>query len=112
MPETVPLDRSARSLARLRHETRSPVAFTCQLRVGNGAWRLASMVDLSCDGFRLAWLPDCTVDKEVWVRLPGIEARRATVRWRDDRGVGCMFASPLHAAVIDFLSRATSRQSA
>jgi hypothetical protein len=76
--------------------------------VGNGPWRLASMVDLSCDGFRLAWSPDCTVGKEVWVRLPGIEARRAAVRWRDDRGVGCRFASPLHAAVIDFLSRATS----
>jgi hypothetical protein len=112
MPETIPLDRNARSLARLRREARSPVAFTCQLRIGNGTWRLASMVDLSCDGFRLAWLPDCTVGKEVWVRLPGIEARRATVRWRDDRGVGCRFVSPLHAAVIDFLSRATSRQRA
>ena len=112
MPEIIPLDRSSHSLARLRREARSPVAFTCQLRVGNGAWRLASMIDLSCEGFRLAWLPDCTVGKDVWVRLPGIEARRATIRWRDDRGVGCMFASPLHAAVIDFLSRATSRQRA
>lgn len=109
MPETLPLDRSARALARLRREARSPVAFTCQLRIGSGAWRLASMVDLSCEGFRLAWLPDCTVGRDVWVRLPGIEARRATVRWRDDRGVGCMFAQPLHAAVIDFLSRATTR---
>jgi hypothetical protein len=107
--DAAPLDRSRQSAARLRHETRLPVAFTCQLRVGNGAWRLASMVDLSCDGFRLAWLPDCAAGKELWVRLPGLEARQATVRWRDDRGVGCRFARPLHAAVIDFLSRATNR---
>ena len=112
MPESVPLDRSARSLRRLRRETRSPVAFTCQLRVGNGAWRVASVVDLSPEGCRLAWLPECTVGKDLWLRLPGLEARRATVRWRDDRGVGCLFASPLHGAVIDFLSRATSRQHA
>lgn len=67
------------------------------------------MVDLSCEGFRLAWLPECTVGKDLWVRIPGIEARRATVRWRDDRGIGCQFANPLHAAVIGFLSRATTR---
>ena len=109
MPEPVTLDRNAGSLRRLRREPRSPVAFTCQLRVGHGAWRQASVVDLSPEGCRLAWLPDCTVGKELWLRLPGLEARRATVRWRDDRGVGCLFVSPLHRAVIDFLSRATNR---
>ena len=110
MPDAVPLDRSTHCLRRLRHETRSPVAFTCQLRVGNGTWRTASVVDLSCDGFRLAWLPDCAAGTNLWVRIPGIEARQATVRWRDERGVGCRFERPLHQAVIDFLSRATNRQ--
>ena len=66
------------------------------------------MVDLSCEGFRLAWLPDCAVGRDLWVRIPGLEARRATDRWHDDRGVGCQFAQPLNAAVIDFLSRATT----
>ena len=108
-PEAAPLDRSERWAKRLRAEARSPVAFTCQLRVGNGAWRAASMVDLSCEGFRLAWLPDCAVGRDLWVRIPGIEARLATVRWRDDRGVGCQFARPLHTAVIGFLSRVTHR---
>jgi len=107
--EAASLDRNARSAARLRREARSAVAFTCQLRVGAGPWRVASMVDLSCEGFRLAWLPDCAVGKTLWVRIPGIEARLATVRWRDDRGVGCQFDRPLHQAVIDFLSRATNR---
>lgn len=107
--EDAPPDRIERRPTRPRSEARSPVAFTCQLRVGNGAWRTASMVDLSCEGFRLGWLPDCTVGRDVWVRIPGIEARMATVRWRDNRGVGCEFAQPLHAAVIGFLSRVTNR---
>ena len=110
MRDSPSLDRHARSAARMRRQARAPVAFTCQLRVGNGSWRMASMVDLSCEGFRLAWLPDCAVGRDLWVRIPGIEARQATVRWRDDRGVGCQFTRPLHEAVIGFLSRATSRQ--
>ena len=108
--EAFPLkDTSPRSAAWLRKEARSPVAFTCQLRVGSGPWRPASMVDLSCQGFRLAWLPDCSAGRQVWVRMPGLEARRATVRSCDQRGIGCEFDRPLHAAVIDFLSRATTR---
>jgi len=110
--QATPLDRSERCTARLRREARSPVAFTCQIRIGQGAWRAASMVDLSCEGFRLAWLPDCPAGKDLWVRIPGIEARLATVRWRDERGVGCQFERPLHQAVIDFLSRATNRRGA
>ena len=107
--QTAPLDRSEHCAGRLRHEVRSAVAFTCQLRLGNGPWRPASMVDLSCRGFRLAWLPDCPIGRQLWVRIPGLEARPATIRWRDNRGVGCEFDRPLHEAVIDFLSRATVR---
>ena len=109
-PDVAPLDRSQSRPARLRREARSAVAFTCQLRVGNGPWRAASVVDLSREGFRLAWLPDCAAGKDLWVRIPGLEAKPATVRWRDNRGVGCRFERPLHQAVIDFLSRATNRQ--
>ena len=107
--EAFPLDRDQRSAARLRKEPRSPVAFTCQLRIGHGAWRPASMVDLSCQGFRLSWLPECSTGRKVWVRMPGLEAKLATVRSCDHRGVGCEFDTPLHAAVIDFLSRTTVR---
>ena len=107
-PEAAPLDCSAVCASRLRREARAPVAFTCQLRIGKGTWRSATMVDLSSEGCRLAWLPGCAIGSDLWVRIPGIEARLATIRWRDDRGVGCQFARPLHAAVIDFLSRATA----
>jgi hypothetical protein len=112
MVEPIPSNRSTRADGLARKETRLPVAFSCQLRTGSGPWRSASMTDLSCQGFRLAWLPECEPGRQLWVRIPGLEARTAMVRWRDDRGVGCEFLHPLHAAVIHFLSRATIRASA
>jgi hypothetical protein len=101
----VPLDRSGRSAARLRRDPRLPVAMTCSLRIGNGPWRPASMVDLSRSGFRIAWLPSGSVGRPMWVRIPGLEAVPATIRWRDLRGVGCQFERPLDSAVIDHLAR-------
>jgi hypothetical protein len=95
--------------ARKSREARSPVVLTCELRVGSGAWRRASLLDLSSDGLRLAWLPGCSVGGEIWVRLPGLEARQAAIRWCDREAIGCQFVRPLHAAVVDFLSRATVR---
>jgi hypothetical protein len=103
--EAVPLDRSPRSAARLRRDHRASVALTCQLRVGSGPWRPASMVDLSCSGFRIAWLPNGGVGRPLWVRIPGLEARPATIRWRDLGGVGCQFERPLDSAVVDHLTR-------
>lgn len=111
MVDAASSDRSTRAERLARKDTRLPVAFSCQLRIGNGPWRSAGMTDLSCQGFRLAWLPDCEPGRQLWVRIPGLEARTAIVRWRDNRGVGCEFLHPLHAAVIQFLSRATIRSS-
>ena len=105
----VPLDRSPRSAAKLRRDPRVPVALTCRLRIGSGPWRLATMVDLSRTGFRIAWLPNGAVGRPLWVRIPGLEARPATIRWRDLGGVGCQFERPLGAAVADHLSRQASR---
>ena len=99
------LDRNPGCAERLRREPRSAVAMTCQLRVGSGPWRPASLVDLSPSGFRVAWLPQCGAGRKLWVRIPGFEAMPATIRWRDHRGVGCQFARPVHRAVVDHLSR-------
>ena len=107
--EAVPLDRSPRSAARLRSHPRLPVAMTCQLRIGSGPWRPASMVDLSRTGFRIAWLPSGAVGRSLWVRIPGLEAMPATIRWRDLGGVGCQFERPLGVEVTEFLSRQARR---
>jgi hypothetical protein len=104
--EAAPLDRSAPHAARLRRDPRLPVGITCQIRVGSGPWRLASVVDISCSGFRIAWLPQCSAGRRLWIRFPGLEAMPASVQWRDLGGVGCQFSRPLHASVMDHLASA------
>ena len=103
--ESVPLDCNASSAARQRSDQRATVAITCQLRIGTAPWRPASVVDISRSGFRVAWLPHCATGKQVWVRLPGLEAMPAVIRWRDIGGVGCEFVRPLHVSVIEYLAR-------
>ena len=103
--QTVPLDRRQRSAARLRRDVRLPIALTCQLRIGSGPWRPATMVDLSRSGFRIAWLPSGNAGRPLWVRIPGLEAMPATIRWRDLGGVGCQFERPLSSEVVEHLSR-------
>ena len=103
--DAAPLDRPRRSVAGLRRDPRTSVALTCQLRIGSGPWRPGSLVDLSCTGFRIAWMPSCSPGKQLWVRLPGLEAMPAKICWHDLRGVGCQFDRPLSAAVVDHLTR-------
>jgi hypothetical protein len=88
-----------------RRDTRAAVAAICQLRIGSGPWRPASLVDISRSGFRIAWLPQCPIGRRLWVRLPGLEPMPAYIRWRDQRGVGCEFERPLHIAVMEHLAR-------
>ena len=88
-----------------RRDPRLPVALICQLRVGSGPWRPATLVDLSQSGFRIAWLPGGEVGRQLWVRIPGLEAMPATIRWRDLGGVGCEFTRPLSQPVVGHLTR-------
>ena len=88
-----------------RQSPRLPVTLHCALRIGSGAWKAGRVVDLSAHGFRLSWVPQCAIGRQLWVRLPGIEPMAATVRWKDNAGVGCQFARPLHPVVLDHLAR-------
>ena len=79
------------------------VAITCQLRIDGGGWRAGSLVDLSCSGVRIAWLPTCGIGKSIWVKIPGLEAMLAKIRWRDLGGVGCEFDRPLNPIIVEHL---------
>ena len=103
--EAIPLDRDPRAAARLRRDPRAAIALTCQLRIGSSPWRPATLVDMSRTGFRIAWLPSGAAGRPLWVRIPGLEAMPATIRWRDLGGVGCQFERPLSDVVLEHLSR-------
>ncbi|MEO0032949.1 MAG: hypothetical protein RIS94_2707 [Pseudomonadota bacterium] len=61
----------------------------------------AKTIDLSCHGLRMAGMERFRQGDTVWVTLPGLEPRRATVVWAERFEAGCDFAEPLHPAILD-----------
>lgn len=62
-----------------------------------------SVLDLSTHGFRMSTHLDLGVDRDVWLRLPGLEPFHAKVAWQEGHLVGCAFERPLHPAVVDMI---------
>lgn len=68
-------------------------------------WRAVCRVtDLSRQGARLRTYSALEEGATIWVRLPGIEQRTATIVWSDDFAAGCHFAEPLSEAEFETLS--------
>ena len=88
-----------------RGEKRRRLDLPCRVRLGSSPWRPARIFDLSTKGVLVSWQPQCTVGQTLWVRLPGLEAMPATVRWKDMSGVGCELDRPLSTVVVDHLAR-------
>ena len=75
------------------------------LRIASGPWKPGRIDDLSPQGFRIGWVPQCAIGRRLWVRLPGLEAVPATVRWKSNGGAGCEFDRPLHAIIVEHVAR-------
>jgi len=58
-------------------------------------------LDLSCHGVRLAAIERMRIGEVLWITLPGLQPRRAVVKWVDRFDVGCEFDEALHPAVFD-----------
>ncbi len=82
-------------------DARAVVTLLCEVRQGIAAWQRARLEDISQHGFRIAWLPEFTLEKPVKVRIPGLHILTAHIRWHEDRALGCAFEAPLHIAVFE-----------
>jgi hypothetical protein len=58
-------------------------------------------LDLSRHGVRLAAMERMRIGEVLWITLPGLPPRRATVKWADRFDIGCEFDDALHPAVFD-----------
>ena len=58
-------------------------------------------LDLSRHGVRLAAMERLRIGEPVWITLPGLPPRRATVKWTDRFDIGCEFDEALHPAVFE-----------
>jgi hypothetical protein len=78
-----------------RVDPREAVDFSGRITTDN-EWRAACRVaDLSRNGARLTVYTPLETGTTIWMRLPGLDQRAATVRWVDGLTAGCAFHDPL-----------------
>jgi hypothetical protein len=79
----------------------------CDFKAGT-SWQLATLHDLSPEGFRIFWHHGCAVGAKVWIKIKPLAPVSAEVRWCEGSFIGCQFSSPLSPYVFEHLvSRAS-----
>lgn len=71
-------------------------------RAGSPNYRVR-IRDLSQAGCKLEIVDRPRVGERIWVKVEGLEALEATVRWVKNGLAGARFVRPLHPAVFDLL---------
>ena len=57
--------------------------------------------DISTGGFKCDSPEPLEEGAEVWLKLPGFEAKRSRVVWTRDKEAGCEFEAPIHPREIE-----------
>jgi hypothetical protein len=84
---------------------RQDVLIGVKFRRRGESWFAARVTDISSEGFRLSSFARLDAGMAVWIMLPGFEGRGARVIWVGDHEVGCVFDTPLHPAILDYIVR-------
>ena len=61
------------------------------------------LVDVSLGGFKADVPEPLEEGSEVWLKLPGFEAKRSRIIWRRDKEAGCEFETPMHERDLELL---------
>jgi hypothetical protein len=54
------------------------------------------VLDIAVGGFKAELVEEAEEGAEVWLKLPGFEAKRSRVVWTKGKEAGCEFETPLH----------------
>jgi hypothetical protein len=68
------------------------------------------VLDISSGGFKAEVGDDILEGSEVWLKLPGFEAKRSKVVWRRDKLAGCEFESPMHERDLELIVQPAPRK--
>lgn len=79
-----------------RKAVRRIVNLAAALREDGARTEPIIVIDISSGGFKAEVGDDVHEGSEVWLKLPGFEAKRSKVIWRRDKQIGCEFESPMH----------------
>ena len=78
-----------------RRSLREPVSLDARIGRGGLERALCKVVDLSLHGARLQTWSALRRGTSIWLTLPVVGPRAATVVWADDFRAGCQFLDPL-----------------
>lgn len=85
-----------------REAQRWPIDAKVDARDGNRHMG-AVAADISVTGLRLRSLTPFRVGQQVWIKLPIIAPREATVRWVSGLSAGCEFSQPIAEYVLEHI---------
>ena len=60
-----------------------------------------TLSELTCSSARIDSMETLRLGMTVWITLPGLEARQASVDWTSGFTAGLRFEAPFHPAVLD-----------
>ncbi|MDT9599112.1 PilZ domain-containing protein [Sphingosinicella rhizophila] len=92
-----------------RKAERRIVNIAAALRETGAVTTTVQVIDLSPGGFKAALPAPLEPQTEVWLKLPGFEAKRSRVVWFKNGEAGFEFEAPLHPAEIASLSAPPKR---
>jgi hypothetical protein len=92
-----------------RRAGRRIVNLAAALREKGAVTQPVLVVDVSPLGFKIQTKTPPEAGSEVWLRMPGFEARRSRVIWAEAEEAGCEFESPLHDRDVQALSQPKPR---
>jgi hypothetical protein len=84
-----------------RKAERRIVNMAAALRESGAVTTPIQVIDLSTGGFKAALPAPLDPQTEVWLKLPGFEAKRSRVIWCKDGEAGFEFESPLHPGELE-----------
>lgn len=88
-----------------RRQERAAVDKQCEIRIGNRAWHMARLRDLTPEGFRISLTDMPPVGTRMLIRLPGMAMMEAEVCWSRNFEAGCRFSAPLSPYVFEHFIR-------
>lgn len=94
-----------------RGTIRADVEITAEVREQGYSYFKTRLMDISSEGFRLFHLARFTGERNIFLKIPGMESLEAEIKWHRGDEYGCRFLSPLHPAVFDHVVRYISSKS-
>jgi hypothetical protein len=84
-----------------RKAERRIVNLAAALREAGATTAQVQVVDIAVGGFKVETSGALEEGAEVWLKLPGFEAKRSHVIWVKENQAGCEFETELHPAELE-----------